>query len=238
MARNRIDQSRADLDLARGSNRSFSGQARQPLELHDRLRGGNCAVAADVHRRRAGMVGSSFERDVPMHVSCDRAHHAEPVTAVLKDPPLLDMQFDPADQMIEDVCTLSPTLGVVPGLLGVLPERAAVVEGQDPLAQVEFVHPNSHDPTTQHHLPKSRRLLLEKRDRLQGKIEPQLEIEATDLECGDHTERSVPFSPLRFESQCEPMPNACSPIALLRATKFPTGSSYTVKPRSRHAEVK
>ena len=38
--------------------------------------------------------------------------------------------------------------------------------------------------------------------------------------------------PLRFESQCEPMPNAGSPRGRLRATSVPTGSWQTSKPSS------
>ena len=100
-----------------------------------------------------------------MHVPCDGAHHAEPVSAVLKDQLLLDMQFDPANQMIEDVCTLANA----PGRNASLAEAARTGGRRrllDALAQVEFVHPMGHDPTAQHHLPKSRPLLLEERDRL------------------------------------------------------------------------
>ncbi len=51
---------------------------------------------------------------------------------------------------------------------------------------------------------------------------------------------SVPSKrpPCRFESQCEPIPNAGSPAGTLRATSVPTGSSPTVKPSSSSARVK
>ena len=44
--------------------------------------------------------------------------------------------------------------------------------------------------------------------------------------------------PLRFESQCEPMPKTGSPGGRLRATSVPTGSSESSKPRERSSAAK
>ena len=95
-ARDRVDDSRVDLDLADRAHRSLPGLAREPLELDDRLGQRQRRVEAEVHRRRAGVVAATVDDDVRVHVAGDGGDDADAVAGVLEHAGLLDVHLDPA----------------------------------------------------------------------------------------------------------------------------------------------
>ena len=98
------------------------------------------------------MVGAPLERDVAVDVAGDRLHHPEPAMVILEHSALLDVQLDPADQVVEDMSAFAPQGRLVAGLLGVLPERAPVVDGADARTQILLIDALRDDAAAQHHL--------------------------------------------------------------------------------------
>jgi hypothetical protein len=65
-------------------------------------------------------------------------------------------------------------LGLVAGLLGVLPEAAPVVDRPEGRAQLLLRYPLGDDSAAEQHLAEAGALLLEKRDQLERQAEPEL----------------------------------------------------------------
>jgi hypothetical protein len=189
--RDRVDETRLDLDLADRPDGAVAGRVRQPLELGDRLGERQRRIEPQVHRRRARVVAAAVDDDVRVHVACDRVDDADPVAGVLQDAGLLDVHLDPAGEVVEDVAALAPLRGLVPGRLCMLPEAPPVVDRAEALPQLLLGHPLGDDPAAEQHLAEARALLLEERDQLQRQPEPELLVETADLERRDDAQRAV-----------------------------------------------
>ena len=85
----------------------------------------------------------------------------------------------------------APPLGLVPGLLRVLPEAATVVDRAERLAQLLLGDALEHDAAPEQHLSEAGALLLEERDELQRQVEAELRVQAADLERRDDAHRPV-----------------------------------------------
>ena len=107
------------------------------------------------------------------------------------------------------------------------------------LAQLLLGDALQHDPRAEQHLPEARALLLEERDQTAAAAPSPASAARRHTSSAVHTP-SVPsyLPPLRFESQCEPTPNAGAPGATLEAISVPTGSCQTVKPMRSSSAVK
>jgi hypothetical protein len=136
----------------------------------------------------------------------NRVDDADRVPRVLQDPALLDVRLDPAREVVEDVDALAPALGLVAGLRGVLPEAPPVVDRAEVLLRSSSV---------------TRRVMIRLPRRPTLKPEPSSSRNETSMSgrpspsssfsrhaSSAMTTPSVPshLPPLRFESQCEPIP--------------------------------
>src|SRR5262249_51387508 len=193
---NRVDDRRMYVDLADGADRALAGRVREPLELEDALRHDGAGVEPEVHRRRAGVVGTAVDDDVGVDVARDPVHDPDPVAGVLEDARLLDVHLDPAGEVVQDVDRLAPAPRLVAGRYGVLPEAPPVVERAEALLQLLFRDALRHDPAAEQHLAEPGALLLEERDQLQRQVEPELLVEPADFECGHDPESAVEAAPV------------------------------------------
>ena len=185
-----VDQARLHLDLADRADDAAAELVREALELDDRLGRRDRGVEAEVHRRRAGVVGAAAEVQIAVDVADDRLDDPESRAGVLQDAALLDVHLDPAGQVVERVDRLAPARGLVAGRLGGVPERDAVLVA-DRLAQLLLADALQHDPRAEQHLPEARALLLEERDQPQREVVARLGGQAADLERRADAERAV-----------------------------------------------
>src|SRR5918995_546589 len=206
LSRDDVDDPRLELDLADRADGAVPRLPRQPLDLEDDLRGRGRDVEAEVHRRRAGVVGPSLHPDVRVDVAGDRVDDADAVAGVLEHTSLLDVELDPAREVVEDAKRLAPAPRLVARLLGVLPERPPVVDRPELLAQLLLRDALRGDPAPEQHLPEARALLLEEGDELKGKVEPELPVQPADFERGDDAHRAVVLAAVPIRVAVRPDP--------------------------------
>src|SRR5215210_4326438 len=73
--------------------------------------------ASRTRRSRSSVVAAAVDHDIGVDVACDGVDEADTIARVLQDARLLDVQLDPAVQVVEDLDRLSPASGLVAGLL-------------------------------------------------------------------------------------------------------------------------
>src|SRR5215212_3243839 len=191
LARHRVYEVRAQLDLSDRPDRSAPGLLREAVQLEHALGHDDAGVLAEVHGRRPGMIAAPVHRDVGVNVARDRAHHPDPVARVLEHACLLDVELDPTDELIEEAHRVLPASRLVAGPFRMLPEGPPVIYGEKLLAQLLLGHALGDDAATQEHLPEPRTFLLQKGDELEREVEAHIFVEAADLQRGDDAHRTV-----------------------------------------------
>src|SRR5918998_3330397 len=189
-----VDEVRPQLHLPDRPDRAPSGLTRELLELEHALGRDEASVLAEIHGRRPGVVAPSANGDVGVDVARNRVYDAYAVRRILEYAGLLDVELDPPHKVVEDVDRILPPARLVAGLLGVFPERAPVVHRAELLAQVLLAHPLGDDAAAEEHLTEPGALFLQERDELQRETEPQLLVQAADLERRDDAHRAVVLS--------------------------------------------
>ena len=229
LAGDRVDEPRVDLDLADRADRPLPGGGREPLELEHRLgerRAAGRAGGPSASRRRGRPGPRRGRRRGRSRRSRSRP---DPLARVLQNARLLDVHLDPAGEVVEHVDRLAPARRLVAGRLG-----GSQNERPSSIARNRSRRSSSVTRCAMIRLPSS----------IWPKPEPSSSRNETSWS-GSPSPRSsfrrqtssavttpiVPsyLPPLRFESQCEPIPKAGSPRGRLRATRFPTGSRSTVE---------
>ena len=99
MARNDVGRARPDFETADGRDEvGFAARARLDRQRH--FGRGRQRVAAEAHRRRAGMAGYSVYADLEPGRAVDGRHDAERQTFGLQHRPLFDMRLDEGGDMV------------------------------------------------------------------------------------------------------------------------------------------
>ena len=214
---------RADGAVPRGARRAARArESTRPPAARDRA-GSPSALHPRGRRDRDGHVG--------VNVSGDRGHDSDPVPGVLQDAGLLDVHLDPAGEIVEHVDRLAP---------------AAPARSRPPRrAPRSCDRRRSRGSDSRRSSSVTRWAMILLPSSIWPKPEPS--SSRKEISCSGRPRPSSSFSrqtssavttpivpsylpPLRFESQCEPMPNTFSPCGRLRATSVPTGSSVDVEP--------
>ena len=101
------------------------------------------------------------------------------------------MQFDPGGEVCKDAGCFLQRLGPEAGVVGVVHERAAVVDRPHLGCKQTRVEQPRRDAATQQHLPEPGRLLLDPRYDPERQLELLLGGDARDLDRGDHPQDAV-----------------------------------------------
>src|SRR5581483_2967641 len=166
-----VDDPRTKRDLTHRANRPVTGSASYSLDLNYGLGGDDTRIVSRIHRCRAGMIRPTLNRDVGMDVAGNSTDDSDARAGIFKNLPLLYVELDPADEVLEDVMCFPPILRPIAGRRGMLPERTAVVSRPNPLAKVFFGDRLGNDPASEQQLPEPRTLFFKEADDLQGELE-------------------------------------------------------------------
>ena len=166
MARNHVGRAGPDFQTPDGRDEiGFSARARLDRQRH--FGGGGQRVAAQAHRRRAGMAGHAVHPDLEPGRAVDGGNDAERQTLRLQHRPLFDMGLDEGG----DIARADRTR-----LFGIAAESLQGVAHRDP-ASVPLVERilevgAGERPRTRQRCPETDALLIPEGDDLDGVVEP------------------------------------------------------------------
>jgi len=113
------------------------------------------------------VVGPASNDDIAVNVPSYSNYNSDAGLRVLQDPALLDVQFDPTKQVVENVSRMPPVLRSEASGCGVVPEGAPVVSRSNSALEVFFRNTLRDNPTPEQHLAEPGALFFKEADELE-----------------------------------------------------------------------